>query len=127
MEEIKDIMRFWLDKGIAGFRCDVINLIYKTSLADGRKRLALTGIEHYLSQKGCHEILRTLRREALDRYDCFTVGETVFITPPTAKLLCGADRRELDMVFSFEHMETDQFYVKWFKRKFHAGRLPRPL
>ncbi|MGE5613544.1 MAG: alpha-glucosidase [Bacillota bacterium] len=122
MEEIKDIMRFWLDKGIAGFRCDVINLIYKTSLANGKKRPALTGIEHYFSQEGCHDILRTLRREVLDHYDCFTVGETIFITPRTGKLFCGADRRELDMVFSFEHMETDQFYVKWFKRKFHAGR-----
>ncbi len=39
LEEIKDIMRFWLDKGIAGFRCDVINIIYKTSLADGKKSL----------------------------------------------------------------------------------------
>lgn len=122
LEEIKDIMRFWLDKGIAGFRCDVINILYKTSLDNGIKRLALTGSEHYISQEGTHEILRTLRREVLDHYDCFTVGETVFVTPQTGKKLCDESRRELNMIFSFEHMETDQFYVKWFKRKFQPRR-----
>lgn len=122
LAEIKNIMRFWLDKGIAGFRCDVINILYKTTLDDGVKKIALTGSEHYLSQEGTHEILRTLRRDVLEHYDCFTVGETVFVTPQTARDLCDESRRELDMVFSFEHMETDQFLVKWFKRRFHAGR-----
>lgn len=126
-EEVKDIMRFWLDKGIAGFRCDVINILYKSSLNDGRKKLALTGSEYYLSQEGTHEILRRLRREVLDKYDCFTVGETVFVDTETAKDLCGQDRGELDMVFSFEHMETDQYLVKWFKRRFHAGRFARTI
>lgn len=127
LEEIKDILRFWLDKGIAGFRCDVINILFKTSLKDGKKKLILTGSEHYLSQEGTHEILRTLRKEVLDQYDCFTVGETVFVTPLTGKLLCDENRNELNMIFSFEHMETDQFIVKWFKRKFHAGRFGSTL
>ena len=122
MEEIKDIMHFWLDKGIAGFRCDVINILYKSSLEDGKKKLVLTGSEYYISQEGTHEILRTLRREVLDQFDCFTVGETVFVTPQMGKDLCDENRRELNMIFSFEHMETDQFFVKWFKRKFNAGR-----
>jgi len=123
LEEIKDIMRFWLDKGIAGFRCDVINIIWKSSLEDGRKRIALTGLEHYHSQNGNHEILKELRRDVLSGYDCFTVGETVFVTPETADDLCNEDRKELDMVFSFEHMETDQWFVKWFPRKFTPKRL----
>lgn len=122
MDEIQDIMRFWLDKGVAGFRCDVINILYKSSLEDGRKKLALTGSEHYISQEGNHEILRTLRREVLTHYDCFVVGETVFVTPKMGRDLCDPDRRELDMIFSFEHMETDQYIVKWFKRRFHPGR-----
>lgn len=122
LEEVKDIMHFWLGKGVAGFRCDVINILYKSSLADGRRSLILTGSEHYLSQEGTHEILRTLRKEVLDQYDCFTVGETVFVTPKTALDLMDPERQELDMIFSFEHMETDQYIVKWFKRKFHAGR-----
>jgi oligo-1,6-glucosidase len=55
------------------------------------------------------------------------VGETVFVTPQMGRDLCDESRRELNMIFSFEHMETDQFYVKWFKRRFHAGRFARTL
>ncbi|GAB6109669.1 alpha-glucosidase [Fusibacter bizertensis] len=119
LAEIKDIMRFWLDKGIAGFRCDVINIIYKSSLDNGKKKMILTGSEHYLSQEGNHAILRELRHDVLKDYDCMTVGETVFVTPEMGNALCAPEREELDMIFSFEHMETDQFLVKWFKRKFN--------
>lgn len=122
LEEIKNVMRFWLEKGIAGFRCDVINVIYKTSLDDGKKKLVLTGSEHYISQEGAHKILNTLRKDVLDNFDCFTVGETVFVTPQTGKALCDESRHELNMIFSFEHMDTDQYFVKWFKRKFQGGR-----
>ncbi len=125
LEEIKAIMRFWLDKGIAGFRCDVINVIYKSSFADS-KRL-IRGSEHYVSQPGAHEILRTLRREVLSAYDCFAVGETVFVTPQMGRDLCDEKRGELDMIFSFEHMETDQFFLKWFPRRFHAGRFGKVI
>ncbi len=127
LEEIKNILRFWLDKGIAGFRCDVINVIYKSSLKNGKKRLALTGKEHYISQEGTHEILRTLRKDVFDKYDCFTVGETVFVTPPMAKDLCDIERKELDMVFAFEHMESDQWFVKWFPRKFSPKRFMKTI
>lgn len=124
---VEQVLRFWLDKGIAGFRCDVINLLWKASLGDGRRKLILTGSEHYLTREGTHEILRTLRREVLDQYTCFTVGETVFVTPEQGRNLCLPERRELNLIFSFEHMETDQWIVKWFKRRFHAGRLGRVL
>ena len=122
LEEVENIMRFWLDKGVSGFRCDVINLLYKDSLEDGAKKMILTGSEHYISREGTHEILRSLRKDVLDHYDCFAVGETVFVTPAMARDLCDRSRRELDMVFSFEHMEADQYIVKWFKRRFRAGR-----
>jgi oligo-1,6-glucosidase len=122
MQEIEGVLKFWLDKGVAGFRCDVVNVLFKESLRDGKRKLVLTGSEHYLSREGTHEILRRLRKDVLDKYDCFTVGETVFVTPQTGRDLCDANRRELDMIFSFEHMETDQWMVKWFKRRFHAGR-----
>ncbi|HHW73348.1 MAG TPA: alpha-glucosidase [Firmicutes bacterium] len=127
LEEVKDILRFWLDKGVAGFRCDVINLIWKSSLADGRRRIGLTGLEHYLSQEGCHEILRTLRRDVLSHYDCFTVGETCFVTPQMALDFTLPERQELDMVFNFEHMGADEFMLKWFKRRFSPERLARAL
>ncbi len=123
LEEVKEIMHFWLKKGIAGFRCDVINIIYKTSLENGKKRIALTGKEHYHSQDGCHDILKTLRRDVINHYDAFTVGETVLVTVEQANDLIHPSRGELDMVFSFEHMETDQINNKWFKTKFKPEKL----
>ena len=126
-EEICGVMRFWLEKGVAGFRCDVINVIYKDSLADGKKQLALTGIEHYLSKEGCHDILRRLRADVLEPYGAFTVGETVMVDIAKAKDLCDPERRELDMVFAFEHMECDQIGVKWFKTRFKPEKLMKCL
>ncbi len=122
IEEIKDIMRFWLEKGVSGFRCDVINVIFKDSLEDGRKRLILTGQEHYVTCEGTHTILRELRRDVLSQFDCFTVGETVMVTPKTAFDLSDPSRGELDMLFSFEHMDTDAIIVKWFKKRFTSQK-----
>jgi len=93
IEEVKNILRFWLKKGAAGFRCDVINILYKTSLEDGKRSLAVQGLEHFKSQEGTHAVLRELRRDVLDKYDCFTVGETVFVDLEDAKLLCNEDRK----------------------------------
>lgn len=119
---IEDVMRFWLDRGVAGFRCDVINIIYKETIKNGRWRPALTGCEYYLSTPGCHRVLHRLNRDVLSRYDAFTVGETVFVTPKMADDLVNPQREELCTVFSFEHMETDCFKIKWFLRKFKADR-----
>ena len=122
-KEICEIMRFWLDKGVAGFRCDVINVIFKESFADGKKQLALTGKEHYISTGGCHRILASLRRDVMNNYDAFTVGETVMVDLKMADDLIAPERGELDMVFAFEHMECDQIGVKWFKTKFKPKKL----
>ena len=127
LEEVKEIMGFWLEKGVVGFRCDVINVIYKDTLEDGKKQLALTGIEHYLSTEGCHDILRTLRREVLDPYGAFAVGETVMVDIRKARDLCEPDRKELDMLFSFEHMGCDDLGLKWFKWRFSPKKLMNTL
>ena len=119
---IENVMRFWLDRGVAGFRCDVINIIYKEAIKNGRWRPALTGCEYYLSTPGCHRVLHRLNRDVLSRYDAFTVGETVFVTPKMADDLVNPQREELCTVFSFEHMETDCFKIKWFLRKFKPDR-----
>ena len=127
LDEVIDIMRFWLEKGVAGFRCDVINVIFKSSLADGKKQLVLTGQEHYISQPGCHEILKKLRAAVLEPYGAWAVGETVFVDVPKAKDLCDEDRGELDMLFSFEHMDCDSVGVKWFKTKLVPQKLMQTL
>ena len=127
MREVQEIMRFWLDKGVAGFRCDVINIIYKNSLENGKPRFVLTGQEHYLSTDGCHEVLRTLRESCLEPYGAWAVGETVFVTTDEARKLTDEARGELDMAFSFEHMECDQIIVKWFKTKLNPKKLMRTI
>ncbi|VEU82443.1 alpha-glucosidase [Acholeplasma hippikon] len=128
IEEIKNIMHFWLKKGIMGFRCDVINVIYKTSLANGKKRLVLTGLEHYHSQKGCHDILKELRKDVMDLYpNAFTVGETVLVNTKQANELILPENKELNMVFGFQHMETDQINNKWFKTKFKPKKFMKTI
>ena len=127
LEEVKDIMRFWLDRGVVGFRCDVINVIYKSSLEDGKKQLVLTGQEHFLSQEGCHRILHALRKEVLEPYGAFAVGETVFVDTKKAHDLCDVERGELDMIFYFEHMECDQAFVKWFKTRLSPRKVMKTL
>ena len=122
IEEVKDIIRFWLDKGVKGFRCDVINILYKSTLENGKKQLALRGLEHYLSQEGNHKILQELRRDVFDKYDCFTVGETILVDLDTARRLTNENNKELNMLFAFEHMEADQYLIKWFKRKFNPKK-----
>lgn len=127
IEAFKDIMRFWLDKGIKGFRCDVVNVIHKDSFEDGRWRLVLKGLEHYHSTKQNHEILKRVRKEVLDPYNAISVGETVLVSIEEAEALLGNDEKELDMVFSFAHMETDQINNKWFKTKFNPKKFIKVL
>jgi oligo-1,6-glucosidase len=126
LEENKKILRFWLDRGIAGFRCDVINILWKDSLESSPKKLILTGLEHYHSLEGTHNILRELR-EILDEYNAYSVGETVFVDTKMACDLCAPDRRELHTVFGFEHMECDQKVVKWFKTPHRWGKFMTTL
>ena len=123
IEEVKNILRFWLEKGAGGFRCDVINIIYKTSLEDGKRSLAVQGLEHFKSQEGNHAVLRELRRDVFDKYDCFTVGETVFVDLEDAKLLCNEDRKELNMLFFFDHLEVDRVIAQFIPKKFRARKL----
>ena len=125
-EEVEKILRFWLEKGVRGFRCDVINVLYKDNLANGKKKLVLTGSEHYLSLPGTHDILHKIYK-ILAEYDAFTVGETVFVDTKEANLLTAPEREELNMVFGFEHMEIDQIIVKWFHTKFHWDKFIQTL
>ena len=100
--EVHDMLRWWLDRGVAGFRMDVINLIAKPdSVFDGM------GLEH-LDQDRLHTWLRALHDEVLAGRDTITVGEMPGATAEQALLLTDAERRELDMVFTFEHVSLDE-------------------
>ena len=109
--EIVAMIRWWLEKGVDGFRLDVINFISKRAgLPDGNekigKMMGLYGAEHYFYGPRLHEYLRQIRKEAFAPYNAFTVGETPGIGMEMAKLLTAAYREELDLIFSFDHLET---------------------
>lgn len=109
--EVYDMMKFWLDMGIAGFRMDVINLISKVQgLPEGEKGEAdLYGNGFPFTANGprVHEYLQEMNREVLSKYDIITVGETPGVSPETAKLYVDNDREELNMLFQFELMGID--------------------
>ena len=105
--EFVDIMKFWMDKGIAGFRLDTVNVLYKNSRDNGKFSLLLTGKEHYLHTEGTHDILKRLNKDVWSGYKSFMVGETVLTEPEQAKLLCDDRRGELDAVFFFGRLDID--------------------
>ena len=84
-EEVKDILRFWLDMGVDGFREDVITFISKPAdMPNGFPLPAATGIEHYKNGPKVHDYLKEFRDEVLGKYDCFTVGESPMMTMKNA-------------------------------------------
>lgn len=110
--EVYKMMKWWLDKGIDGFRMDVINALAKAegfpdAPTDGKKGRYVFCPSLYFNQPGIHEYLKEMNREVLSKYDIMTVGETGGVTPEEALLYVGEDRDELNMVFQFEHMEID--------------------
>lgn len=109
-QEVYDMMTWWLDKGIDGFRMDVINLISKEQQlldAEGPEGQYHFGGKSFVNGPRIHEFLQEMNREVLSKYDVMTVGETVDVTPEDAALFVGKDRGELNMVFQFELMGID--------------------
>ena len=118
--DIFSMMNWWCEKGIDGFRMDVISMISKKpGLPDGK---LYPGASYAFS--GCvngphvHEYLQEMNREVLSRYDLMTVGECSGVTIEEAKKYARADGKELNMVFQFEHMGLDDGkYGKWTDRR----------
>lgn len=124
-EEVKDIMRFWLDMGVDGFREDVITFISKKEgLPNGFPIPSACGIENYMDGPHIHEYLQEYR-EVTDNYDCFTVGEAPMMTPEKALKYIGEGHKELDLMFHFQHMEADCFIMDFFQTKFNLKKMKR--
>jgi len=109
--EVVDMVRWWRDRGVDGFRLDVINYISKRpGLPDGNATIGevtgFTGIEHYFHGPRLHEHLAQLRAEAFDDPECVAIGETPAIGARMGKLMVGDDRGELDMIFNFDQLEN---------------------
>ena len=108
-QEVYDMMNWWLEKGVDGFRMDVISLISKApGLPDYEPES--TGYAAYNAGANgprVHEFLQEMREKALNNADTMTVGECAGVTLEEAKKYARSDGKELNMVFQFEHMEAD--------------------
>ena len=126
--EVYDIMRFWLDKGVDGFRMDVINLISKEpGLSDGEKH-GLYGQHRSANGPRVHEFLQEMNKKVLSHYNTMTVGETPHVNIEDAICYAGFDRNELNMIFQFEHMSLDGGDKdKWGCRRFCLKDLKNTL
>lgn len=110
-QSIYHMMRFWLDKGVDGFRMDSISLISKPEKFDNvpLENHQRYGAYYYNISNGphIHEYLQEMNSEVLSKYNIITIGETPHTTPEEAKKYVDSYRNELDMVFQFEHMHVD--------------------
>ncbi|WP_026496177.1 glycoside hydrolase family 13 protein [Butyrivibrio sp. WCD3002] len=123
-----DMMNWWCEKGIDGFRMDVISLISKPEVyEDGPVRPG----EKYafcgnITANGphVHEYLKEMNQKVLSKYDLVTVGEAAGVTIEEAKKYAGFDSKELNMVFQFEHMDLDSDeHGKWTMKKLYLPDL----
>ena len=116
-EEVFSMMNWWCaEKGIDGFRMDVINLISKQpGLPDGPKApKELYGYANCANGPRVHEFLKEMNQKVLSKYELITVGEAPGVTVEEAKRYAGFDEKELNMVFQFEHVGLDGGeYGKW--------------
>ena len=140
--EVADVVRFWLAEGIDGFRLDVINYISKRDgLPEGNatvgKLMGFTGVEHYFHGPHLHDYLAELRREGFTRPDLppgqeapgadaapVMIGETPGAGVEIGRLLTSTQRSELDLVFSFDHLETPG-HVRWDEYAYDLNFLKR--
>ncbi|MGN7165767.1 glycoside hydrolase family 13 protein [Paenibacillus cellulositrophicus] len=107
-QSVYEMMTFWLDKGVDGFRMDVINLISKVpGLPDDGEDGLGDGSPYFMNGPHVHDYLREMNEQVLSKYDVMTVGETPGVSVEEALKYTGADRKELQMVFQFEHMDVD--------------------
>lgn len=114
-EEVFRMMNWWCEKGIDGFRMDVISLISKKpGLPDGFQAPgALYGDPGCANGPHVHEYLQEMNQKVLSHYDLMTVGECAGVTIDEAKKYANADGRELSMVFQFEHVDDNGPMGKW--------------
>ncbi len=128
-EEVKKILKFWLDMGVDGFREDVITF---TSKAEGLPNdlpiPGAAGILKYNHGPHIHEYLREFRRDVLSRYDAVAIAEAPMVTPKTAlRYVEGRDGEdpEIDMMIQFECMNADGFFNEYVPVPFSLRKLKR--
>ena len=131
-QEVYSMMRWWCDRGVDGFRMDVISMISKTpEMPDGELRQgSVYGnfAPFVVNGPRVHEYLQEMNREVLSRYDLITVGECSGLTVEQATRYANAEGTELSMAFQFEHMDLDGGEsFKWNLRKIDIIELKQLL
>ncbi|MES5953367.1 alpha,alpha-phosphotrehalase [Bacillus fungorum] len=125
-EEVYEMMHFWLDKGVTGFRLDVINLISKDQqfLNDDGSTATSDGRKYYTDGPRVHEYLQEMNRNVFEGKDVITVGEMSSTTIDNCIKYSNPDRNELSMTFSFHHLKVDYPNGdKWTKADFDFIKL----
>lgn len=126
-----EMMTWWLQKGIDGFRMDVINMISKEpGLPDGEiapGKLYSDTAPFSTNGPHVHEYLQEMNRKVLSKFDVMTVGETPNVTPEDARQYAGLHAEELNMVFQFEHVESNGPYGKWNDAPLDLRKLKKSL
>ena len=130
-DAVFDMMTWWCEKGIDGFRMDVISMISKPDgLPDGEKHGALFADASSVTCNGphIHEYLQEMNRRVLSKYDIMTVGECPGVTTEEAAKYANSDGTELNMVFQFEHVSLDSGEMdKWNKSPISLPKLKENL
>lgn len=107
--EIYKMMHFWLKKGVDGFRLDVINLISKQQDFLDDDTSSPKGKCYYANGPRMHEFLKEMNREVFSHYPCVSVGEMMSMTPQRAIDYTYPQNKEINMIFSFQHLKVDYF------------------
>ena len=127
-QEVKKIMRFWLDMGIDGFREVVITFISKApGLPNAYPKLpAANGMRYYSNRPAVYTYLQEFKRDVLDYYDCFTVGESPMTTPDVAlRYITEGPGKVLDEMIAFSHMEADCFKTEMVPMPFNLVKMKK--
>lgn len=124
-DQVFNMMTWWCDKGIDGFRMDVISMISKTEeMPDGEVTDFYGDYSPYcVHGPNIHRYLKEMNERVLSKYDIMTVGETPGVTTELAKQYAGEDTNELNMVFQFEHVDNHGKYGKWDDKKWQLTKL----
>ena len=123
-EEVKKILKFWLDMGVDGFREDVITFISKTEgLPDDHVMPASKGLPLYNHGPHIHEYLHEFKRDVLDHYDCFTVAEAPMVSPELALKYIAEDGGQIDSMIQFQCECADCLFSDYMPLPFSLVRL----
>ena len=125
-EEVKKILRFWLDMGVDGFREDVITYISKKhGLPNDYLFPIYKGMPNYNHGPHVHEYLQEFKEEVLSHYDCFTLAEAPLVSPRKALSYIDEEKGQMDMMIQFQCQCADCLFTDYLPTKFYLRKMKR--